>query len=106
CHTARTGAPAPLPTPRTGDTMTTRSPLARLLPALALAAAGAALLPTPTLAADAPPVVRFQDYPGHGNLLIRVARSKGWCQAAGITCELKPIPQAPLGVQALIGGSI
>lgn len=85
--------------------MTTPSPLARLLPALALAA-GAALLPAPALAADAPPVVRFQDYPGHGNLLIRVARSKGWCQAAGITCELKPIPQAPLGVQALIGDSI
>lgn len=85
--------------------MTPRTLLARLLPTLALAA-GAAALPLPTLAADAPPVVRFQDYPGHGNLLIRVARSKGWCQAAGITCELKPIPQAPLGIQALIGDSI
>lgn len=85
--------------------MTPRTFLTRLLPALALAT-GAAALPLPTMAASAPPVVRFQDYPGHGNLLIRVARSKGWCEAAGITCELKPIPQAPLGIQALIGGSI
>lgn len=85
--------------------MSPRTFLARLLPVLALAA-GAAAVSLPVAAADARPVVRFQDYPGHGNLLIRVARSKGWCEAAGITCELKSIPQAPLGVQALIGGSI
>jgi NitT/TauT family transport system substrate-binding protein len=82
-----------------------RTALARMLPALALAAAAAAL-PSPAAAAGSPPVVRFQDYPGHGNLLIRVARSKGWCEAAGIACELKTIPAAPLGLQALIGGSI
>lgn len=52
------------------------------------------------------PLLRFQDYPGHGNLLMRVARSKGFCQAAGLQCELKTIPAAPLGLQALIGGSI
>ncbi|MCD6664331.1 MAG: ABC transporter substrate-binding protein [Comamonas sp.] len=85
--------------------MSPRTLLTRLLPALALAA-GAAVVALPAAAADHRPVVRFQDYPGHGNLLIRVARSKGWCEAAGITCELKPIPQAPLGIQALIGGSI
>lgn len=65
----------------------------------------AALLPTSASAADLP-VVRFQDYPGTGNLMIRVARSKGWCQEAGIVCELKRIPEAPLGLQALVGGSI
>lgn len=82
-----------------------RRTLARLLPAAALAAAAAAL-PSSAAAAGKLPVVRFQDYPGHGNLLIRVARSKGWCEAAGIVCELKTIPAAPLGLQALIGGSI
>ena len=75
-----------------------------LAAALALAAAAVAA-PAPAVAADLP-VVRFQDYPGSGNLMIRVARSKGWCQQAGIVCELKVIPAAPLGVQALIGGSI
>ncbi len=80
-----------------------RRPLAALAAGLlALACTFAAL---PAAAAD-PPVLRFQDYPGHGNLLMRVARSKGWCQAAGIQCELKQIPAAPLGLQALIGGSI
>lgn len=88
-----------------GNTMTIRSRLTRWLPALAVAAS-TAFLPAQGRAADAPPVVRFQDYPGHGNLLVRVARSKGWCTSAGITCELKPIPAAPLGLQALIGNSI
>lgn len=84
-------------------------PLARLTHAVAAVAAliaAVALLPAPAAAADSLPVVRFQDYPGLGNLMIRVARTKGWCQAAGITCELKTIPAAPLGLQALIGGSI
>lgn len=78
--------------------------LTRSLPALLLAMT--ASLPVYAQTAGKPTVVRFQDYPGHGNLLIRVAQAKGWCEAAGIQCELKPIPQAPLGVQALIGGSI
>ncbi len=85
--------------------MTIRSNLARWLPALAVAASATGV-PLPAMAADAPPVVRFQDYPGHGNLLVRVASSKGWCIQSGITCELKPIPAAPLGLQALIGNSI
>lgn len=72
------------------------------LPALALAAAAC----LPAQAADQPTVVRFQDYPGHGNLLIRVAHAQGWCEQAGVRCELKPIPQAPLGIQALMGKSI
>ena len=85
--------------------MKIRPRFARLLPVLAMVIS-AAMAPAPAAAADAPPVIRFQDYPGHGNLLVRVARTKGWCAAAGITCELKPIAAAPLGLQALIGNSI
>lgn len=66
----------------------------------------ACALTAPPAAAAELPVLRLQDYPGHGNLLMRVARSKGWCEAAGIRCEMKQIPAAPLGLQALIGGSI
>lgn len=73
--------------------------------ALGLAVACACTAPVLASAADLP-VVRFQDYPGLGNLAIRVAQTKGWCAEAGIQCELKPIPSAPLGLQALIGGSI
>ncbi len=80
-------------------------PPARVLTSALVPAAAALAQPAPVVAADLP-VVRFQDYPGSGNLMIRVARSKGWCQEAGIVCELKTIPAAPLGVQALIGGSI
>lgn len=79
--------------------------MARTLGAAAALACAVLAVPAPAAAADLP-VVRFQDYPGLGNLMIRVARTKGWCQAAGIVCELKPIPAAPLGLQALIGGSI
>lgn len=50
--------------------------------------------------------VKFQDYPGLGNLPIRIAKDKGWCEQAGINCELQVIATAPLGMQALIGGSI
>ena len=51
--------------------------------------------------------VKFQDYPGTtGNLLIRVAISKGFCEKAGIKCALQPIPSAPLGAQAMMAKSI
>jgi NitT/TauT family transport system substrate-binding protein len=50
--------------------------------------------------------VKFQDYPGLGNLLIRVAIKKGYCEKAGIKCELQVIPTAPLGAQATMAGSI
>ena len=65
----------------------------------ALAAAGMA-------SASAQTTVKIQDYPGTGNLLVRVAIAKGFCQEAGITCELKTIPAAPLGLQTMLAGDI
>jgi NitT/TauT family transport system substrate-binding protein len=50
--------------------------------------------------------VRIQDYPGVGDLPIRVAITKGYCAKYGITCELQMIPNAPLGVQAVLAKSI
>jgi NitT/TauT family transport system substrate-binding protein len=76
-----------------------------LIPLLSAAALGIAM-PSAASAQATLKTVRFQDYPGSGNLLIRVARSKGYCKAAGIDCQMMMIPAAPLGLQALIGGSI
>jgi NitT/TauT family transport system substrate-binding protein len=56
--------------------------------------------------AMAQPLVRFQDYPGTGNLLVRVANEQGFCQQAGIRCELRTIPAAPLGMQTMLSGDI
>lgn len=50
--------------------------------------------------------VKFQDYPGTGNMLIRVAIAKGYCEKAGIKCELQMIPSGPLGAQAMMAKSI
>lgn len=52
------------------------------------------------------PTLKLQDYPGLGNLPFRIAREKGWCEAAGFKCELQFVNTGPLGIQALIGGSI
>lgn len=51
-------------------------------------------------------VIRVQDYPGLGNLMVRVAAAKGFCEKNGIKCELKTIPAAPLGIQTLLAGDI
>jgi NitT/TauT family transport system substrate-binding protein len=56
--------------------------------------------------AQAQTTVRFQDYPGTGNLLVRVAQDQGFCQQAGIRCELRAIPAAPLGMQTMLSGDI
>jgi NitT/TauT family transport system substrate-binding protein len=52
------------------------------------------------------PSVKIQDYPGIGNMLFRVAASKGFCKKYGLTCELQMIPSGPLGAQALLAKSI
>ena len=50
--------------------------------------------------------VKFMDIPGPGNMLIRVAIAKGYCEKYGIKCQLQVIPAAPLGVQAMLAKSI
>lgn len=50
--------------------------------------------------------LRIQDYPGLGNILVRVAAANGYCEKHGIKCELKSIPAAPLGIQTLLAGDI
>ena len=40
--------------------------------------------------------VKLQDYPGTGNMLLRVAISKGYCEKYGIKCELQMIPAPAL----------
>jgi NitT/TauT family transport system substrate-binding protein len=49
---------------------------------------------------------KIQDYPGVGNMLMRVAIAKGYCEKHGIKCELQTIPTGPLGGQALLAKSI
>lgn len=67
------------------------------------------------LIALAPPVAQaqgkgetviFQDYPGSGDMLMRVAARKGYCEKAGIKCQFQMIPSGPLGAQALLAKSI
>lgn len=56
--------------------------------------------------AQAQPTVRFQDYPGTGNMLVRVAQAQGFCQQSGIQCELRTISTGPLGMQTMLAGDI
>ena len=50
--------------------------------------------------------VKFHDYPGIGNMLVRVAIAKGYCDRYGIKCALQVIPSGPLGAQAMLAKSI
>ncbi|MDE1948882.1 MAG: ABC transporter substrate-binding protein [Burkholderiales bacterium] len=79
-----------------------RQRLSGALSALALLAvpAGAAL------AQGGPVTVRFQDYPGFGNLLVHVAIAKGYCEQNGLKCEVTNIASSPLGIQAVMAGSV
>ena len=65
-----------------------------------------ALFASPAVAQGKGESVKFQDYPGLGNMMVRVAISKGYCEKAGIKCELQTIPAAPLGAQAMLAKSI
>jgi NitT/TauT family transport system substrate-binding protein len=56
--------------------------------------------------AQAETTLRIQDYPGTGNLLVRVAQANGYCKAEGLNCELKTIAAAPLGLQTMLSGDI
>lgn len=68
------------------------------LGALALTLGAHAMAQTDTL--------RIQDYPGLGNMIVRVAIANGYCDKNGIKCELKTIPAGPLGIQTLMAGDI
>lgn len=61
------------------------------------------ILATPALAQT---TLRIQDYPGLGNFLVRVANANGLCEKHGVKCELRTIPQAPLGMQTMLAGDI
>ena len=51
-------------------------------------------------------VVRFQDYPGPGNFLLKIAIANKYCEKYGIRCEAKPLPLAPQGMQAMLAGEL
>lgn len=50
--------------------------------------------------------LRIQDYPGLGNIMVRVAIANNYCEKYSLKCELKTIPAAPLGIQTLMAGDI
>ena len=72
----------------------------------AIAAALVAAFPLAATAQGKGETVRIQDVPGIGNMLFRVAATKGYCEKHGITCQLQTIPSGPLGAQALLAKSI
>ena len=51
-------------------------------------------------------VVRFQDYPGPGNFLLKIAIANKYCEKYGIRCEARPLPLAPQGMQAMLAGEL
>jgi NitT/TauT family transport system substrate-binding protein len=71
-----------------------------------LAAALAFACVGPAAAQGKGEAVKFQDYPGIGNMLVRVAISKGYCDKYGIKCSLQVIPSGPLGAQAMLAKSV
>jgi len=71
-----------------------------------LAAVFALAHASPAMAQGKGETVKFQDYPGIGNMLVRVAISKGYCDKYGIKCVAQSIPSGPLGAQAMLAKSI
>ncbi len=72
-----------------------------------ISAAAAALVCSVSFAQGNGQELKFQDYPSTGgNLMIRVAIEKGYCEKYGIKCSLQTIPSAPLGLQVLTAKSI
>lgn len=78
--------------------LSTTSFLGTALGAIALTWSANVMAQTETL--------RIQDYPGLGNIMVRVAVANGYCDKNGLKCELKTIPAAPLGIQTLLAGDI
>ena len=67
---------------------------------------GAAVLTLSASALAQTETLRIQDYPGLGNMIVRVAAANGYCEKNGLKCELKTIPSGPLGIQTLMAGDI
>lgn len=77
--------------------------ISRIASALALVSA---MIPGPSFAQGRGETVRVVDAPGIGNMPLRVAVRKGYCEKYGIKCESKIIPTGPLAVQTLLAGDI
>ena len=75
-------------------------------PALLRTALGALALSLSANAMAQTQTLRIQDYPGLGNMIVRVAAANGYCEKNGLKCELKTIPAGPLGIQTLMAGDI
>ncbi len=73
----------------------------RYVQRLMLCAGILALGATGTLAQGKGETFRIQDYPGVGNIPIRVAIAKGVRDNRGINVQLQMIPSGPPGAQAL-----
>jgi len=71
-----------------------------------LGAAGIAAFLCAGVARAEETTVRIQDYAGNGNMLYRIAQSKGYCAKHGIKCQLQMVASGPLGMQALLAKSI
>lgn len=71
-----------------------------------LVAAALVVITTNAAAQGKGETVRLQDFPGTIGLTMQVAVAKGYCKSAGINCELKVIPSASLGVQAVLAKSL
>lgn len=77
-----------------------------LLGLLALTATLAFVERAPAAGPGQGETLRVQDYPGIGNALVRVAQAKGYCRRHGIRCTLSQLSNGPLGLQALLAGSL
>ena len=71
-----------------------------------IAAAALAAGTTPALAQGNGETLKISDAAGTGNLLARVAIAKGYCEQAGIKCELVNFTSGPMITQALLAKSI
>lgn len=75
-------------------------------PVRALLAATLAVAAAAAFAQGKGETVRIQDYPGTAGLTMRVAIAKGYCESAGIKCQLQVLPSATLGIQAALAKSL
>lgn len=79
--------------------------IAGMVIAMSAAAQPSSVKEPPVMAGGKP--IRLQVYPGAIiNLMQWVMVEKGFCSAHKLSCELVSVPSAPLGLQALVAGSL